>query len=479
METTVTVTDIRAHGTHATAMRDDEATREALFFHRLALRVAAAGAAVAATCGWLVYARLASTLTLGLFALLLVGCVGIAAMISLLVVRAIVTRAFLRPAAGLIVATERIADGDFVAPLPVGIARGAIARLTRAMSRMMTSLRHLTNTVRTAARETTQAAQAITSGGAHMAATAEHIANTSNDLSRRAGEMAQTIDALVDDAGRLVVIATELTDGAQSGVARNAQLRALAQESSTRLTESTAALDTLAADAHSSAAAVEELAHASEEIQTFVTLVTKMARQSKLLALNAAMEAARAGEQGQGFAVVANEVRRLAASSTEAAERTEALVKGVLAHVAESRAASARAASTVDAVRSATQLGLDSFRQVEEAARDAEHWIATIERAATQSGAQVSQMNGRLEALAEGTARFTAAMEEVAAASQEQSASTEEIAAAGHELLRAAGQLEQLTATYRTEEGEVPPAVGGAVTPALSIGRDARRATAA
>ena len=288
-----------------------------------------------------------------------------------------------------------------------------------------------------------------------MAATAQHIADTSNDLSRRASDMATTIEALVGDAGRLVEIAGELTDGAQAGVARNAQLRELAQQSSARLAESTAALDTLAADAHSSASAVEELARASEEIQTFVGLVTKMARQSKLLALNAAMEAARAGEQGQGFAVVSTEVRRLAASSAEAAERTEALVKGVLAHVAESRAASARAAATVDAVRAATQLGLDSFRQVEGAAREAEHWTGSIERAATRSSAQVAEMNGRLEALSEGTARFTSAMEEVAAASQQQSASTEEIAAAGTELLKSASRLESLTAGYRIEDGEV------------------------
>jgi methyl-accepting chemotaxis protein len=313
------------------------------------------------------------------------------------------------------------------------------------MARLLASLRQLTRTVRAAADDTTQVAQAITAGGAHMAATAQHIADTSNDLSRRAGEMAGTIDALVADAGRLVAIAAELSDGAQAGVARNAQLRQVALESGARLVESAAALETLATDAHSSAAAVEALAHASEEIQSFVTLVTKMARQSKLLALNAAMEAARAGEQGQGFAVVANEVRRLAASSSEAAERTEALVKGVLERVAESRAASARAASTVDAVRAATELGLDSFRQVEDAAREAERWTGSIERAATRSSAQVGEMNGRLGALAQNTQRFASAMEEVAAASQEQSASTEEIAAAGAELLRSADRLSRLT----------------------------------
>lgn len=463
---TATVTDIRGDAAQSEtradaaradtardlAERDDAILHDSLYFQRVVGRLALAGLAGLGTCTWLLWDTLTAIGDARRLTLFFAGSFSLATFMSLAAVRFLVGRVFLGPAAQLSQAAERVADGDFAAYIPPARAHGAVTRLTRAMLRMTSSLRDMTKVLRTASHETTASAEAITAGGAHMAATAQHIADTSNDLSRRAGEMAVTIDALVADAGRLVAIAGELAEGAQAGVARNAQLRALAQESSARLAEGTAALDTLAADAHSSAAAVEELATASEEIQTFVTLVTKMARQSKLLALNAAMEAARAGEQGQGFAVVASEVRRLAASSSEAAERTEALVRGVLAHVAESRAASARAAGTVDAVRSATQLGLDSFRQVEAAARDAEHWTASIDRAASQSSEQVGQMSGRLEALAETTARFTAAMEEVAAASQEQSASTEQIAAAGHDLLRAAERLSRLTANFRVDE---------------------------
>ena len=491
---TATVIGIRGDAAQTAARSDarrDEEARDAailhdsLYFQRIANWLAIGGAFGLAGCTWWLRDTL-TALDATRLGVLFLGSFSLATFMALATIRFMVGRIFLHPAAQLSQAAERVADGNFGAHIPPGRSRGALTRLTRAMQRMTASLRQMTQLLRAASQETTSSAEAITAGGAHMAATAQHIADTSNDLSRRASEMAGTIEALVDDSGRLVAIAGELTDGAQAGVARNAQLRALAQESSARLAEGTAALDTLAADAHSSASAVEELATASEEIQTFVTLVTKMARQSKLLALNAAMEAARAGEQGQGFAVVASEVRRLAASSAEAAERTEALVRGVLAHVAESRAASARAASTVDAVRSATQLGLDSFRQVEEAARDAEHWTASIERAATLSSEHVAQMSGRLEALSEGTSLFTTAMEEVAAASQEQSASTEEIAAAGHELLRAAEHLSRLTAGFRVEEDATrAPATTSAAAampatvPALALVRDEQPAQSA
>ena len=124
---------------------------------------------------------------------------------------------------------------------------------------------------------------------------------------------------------------TALHEGAHEGVVRNAALRTLAAENRAGLDASAESLGSARRGRATRAPTrSRRWATASEEIRSFVTLVRKLARQSKLLALNAAMEAARAGEHGEGFAVVASEVRRLSAMSSEAAERTEAIVKGVL-----------------------------------------------------------------------------------------------------------------------------------------------------
>src|ERR1051326_8338256 len=186
--------------------------------------------------------------------------------------------------------------------------------------------------------------------------------------------MAETIQALAASSEQLVGVASTLDEGAHEGVDRNARLRALALENRSRLDESSRSLDALSGDVEASAAAVEQLAAASEEVRTFVTLVQKLARQSKLLALNAAMEAARAGEHGHGFAVVAEEVRRLAAMSSDAAERTERVVAGVLHGISQSRRTSERTVETVRVVRGATEQGSHSFDEIERAVADAERW---------------------------------------------------------------------------------------------------------
>jgi methyl-accepting chemotaxis protein len=269
--------------------------------------------------------------------------------------------------------------------------------------------------------------------------------------------MAQSIQTLSASAEQLVRIAGELRDGAHEGVARNEQLRGLSLESRTKLDESARALEVLAKDVVASAAAIEGLATASLEVRSFVTLVQKLARQSKLLALNAAMEAARAGEHGQGFAVVASEVRRLAAMSSEAAQRTEQVMGGVLRGVEASRSSSERSVATVRQVLEATEHGARSFVAVEDAVQGNETWTNAIERTATSANTLVAEITKRLAQLSTGTESFAAAMQQVAASSEEQSASTQEIAAAAAALSSAAERLSQLVSNLRLEAVAAPP----------------------
>src|SRR6185437_4174497 len=236
------------------------------------------------------------------------------------------------------------------------------------------------------------------------------------------------------------------------------KLRALALENRARLDESTNALSTLSSDVEASAASIEQLAQASEEVQSFVTLVQKLARQSKLLSLNAAMEAARAGEHGHGFAVVAEEVRRLAAMSSDAAEKTEVVVSGVLRGIEQSRHSSERTVHTVHAVSGATQEGSRSFGQIEAAVAEAEGWTASVQRTVTAANTLARTMRSKLDMLATGTESFAAAMQEVAASSEEQSASTEQIAAAASTLSGAADHLSKLVANLRLEQPTAEPA---------------------
>jgi len=380
-----------------------------------------------------------------------------------------------RPTVILAAAAERVAAGDLSVQIDeLATTNDEIGRLSRATATMIHELRRLATALRATSGETAAMATEITSGAAAMATTAEAMATSSSDLSEQSGTMSQALVQFANDSTKLVAISAELDSGSQEGLERNVALRVLAAQNRERLDSAAVALDTLSTDVSASASAADSLAQASEEIRAFVTFVQKMARQSKLLALNAAMEAARAGAHGQGFAVVASEVRRLAAGAAEAAEKTETLVREVLNRVDESRATTARTVEAVETVTSATRQGLESFALIESAVAENEAWMEAISHASTKTHALIGEMTTRLEAVSRTTENFAASMEEVAASSEEQSASTEEIADVARALGRSAEELARLVASFRLGDsgGVAAPPAGAPGVPRIRIADD-------
>ena len=447
-----------------------------------------AAAVPVGTLGWRVIAHIPENVAMSSAAssrhILLIGTAGLTLLLlaGLWLLDRFVTRRISMPAAMLAEAAEAVAAGDLSVQLrDLPDSDDEIGRLSRATASMIEELRRLVTAMTLTSSETAAMASEITTGAGAMAETAEAMATSSNDLSAQSASMSTMITQFAGDATRLVAISSELDTGAQEGLERNVIMRDLALANRHRLDASSSALQALSADVAASASAAEALGGASEEIRNFVTFVQKMARQSKLLALNAAMEAARAGVHGQGFAVVANEVRRLAAGAGEAAEKTEALVRDVLARVAQSRDSTARTVSAVESVFGATKQGMESFAQIEAAVSENEEWMQAISRASAETHALIGEMTKRLESVSRTTENFAASMEEVAASSQEQSASTAEIAQIARALARSADELSRIVATFQlgtsvpagvtaseVAEGPVPaPASGTSGVPSI------------
>lgn len=415
---------------------------------RLANWTAILGATLFALLVILGWSRLAGLLEAGGGWLLLGIAISVATTASALVVRFYISPRVDRELGELVEVAEAIASGDLVRR-PVSTSQGGqIGRLARAMVLMSHELGELSTLMDVNATETVRRSTEITGGTEHMAQAASAIAETASTLSLQATEMADTIRLLSLDAGRLNTLASNVSAGAADGIERNQRLKALASESHELLDESARRLDALVADVQASARATELLATASDEIRGFVALVQKIARQSKLLALNAAMEAARAGEQGEGFTVVANEVRRLAQSAAQAAERTDQLMQELIAQMESARETSSRSLTAVETVRTATAHGRQTFTQVEVAVDAADQWAGTMASSAAAGNALAREITQKLDSLSAGTTNFAIAMHDVAAASQEQSASTQEIAAAANALVAAADQVSGAAAAF-------------------------------
>ena len=382
----------------------------------------------------------------------LVWVVGLVIITSVIVMRLIKAH-LTAPIAALAEVSEAVANGNLAVPFVPSTSGSEVGRLTRSTAAIIAGLRRLAATMRISARDTSALSAQIMSASENMATAAQQTSATSSALSQESKEMARTIHEIAADAAKLVEVSGSLRGRAQEGLRRERRLRSLAQENRTRLDESARALEMLTYDASASAESIDALATAVDEIRAFLTLVQKISRQSKLLALNAAMEAARAGEQGEGFAVVADEVRRLAADSAEAAERTDLLARAMAERVGRSKESSARTLATLQTVNDATHHGRQSFLQVEQGVIDAEKWSGAIDGAVEESSRLVVDMTKRLDNLALGTQGFASAVHQVAAATDEQSGNIDQIAAASSQLSSVAKRVVQMAGSFRLGDG--------------------------
>ncbi len=353
------------------------------------------------------------------------------------------------PAAELARTHEAIAKGDLSSTYNPSASSGAVDRLSRSTTSMLTELRGVATRMRSSADDNSQLASRIANASVSAAASAREGAATTNTLSQDAVSRERAINELATEAAKLVEISDNLREAAQEGLRRDKALRQLAGENRVRLERTTTSLQSLASDALESAEGIDAMSAAVDEIGAFLLLVQKIARQSKLLALNAAMEAARAGEHGHGFAVVASEVRRLASSSAEAAQRTTSLVQEMVDSVALSRESTARTVATVEQVLEGTRAGRSALAKVEEGTVEGEDLSGRIEKAVREANDLISIMNQRLANLSQGTSAFSRAMHDVAVSDEEQSKRVADLAATAGELTEASRQVSDLVATFK------------------------------
>ena len=235
--------------------------------------------------------------------------------------------------------------------------------------------------------------------------------------------------------------ARDLAQGAEMTTERSRELRGLAERSRKQLRQSRAEVGQMSERSEVATSRLIDFMNASRQFGEFVDLIQQFARRTNLLALNAAIEAARAGSEVRGFAVLAQEIRKLASQAGQAADRAEDATNTVLGQLEGARQA-------VEETRAATQAigvvveSLDkSFDQVARATGETEGWADRVAAVSTDVENSVRGTADLLSAVAGGFSDFAAAMEELAAGMEEQNASTEEIAAAVNALNTSAWEL--------------------------------------
>lgn len=352
------------------------------------------------------------------------------------------------PVRELDVAVERMANGDLAA-YEHDFGNDEIGRLGRSVEKMANNLRNLVHKI-------TDASAHVAASSEQLTASAEQSALGINKVSQVIGEVAAGAQEQLGMVEHTTMVVERMSRGIQQ-VADDAAMVTMASDKSAQaaqggsqaVAKAIEQMKNIDKTVTKSAEVVGKLGERSNEIGQIVDTIVNIAGQTNLLALNAAIEAARAGEQGRGFAVVADEVRKLAEESQLAAKQIALMVGEIREETDMAVAAMKTGTSEVKLGAEVVGEAGDKFREIDQMISQVSEQIKgisiAIKQAASGSDEIVSSVRS-IDTISRTTAEKTGMVSEN---TEEQSATMQEIAASSEELAKMAEELVQTVGQFR------------------------------
>ncbi|KPA87505.1 methyl-accepting chemotaxis protein [Pseudomonas asplenii] len=294
-------------------------------------------------------------------------------------------RSKLRPLGDLVRQAQALGAGDLSVRLNVS-SQDEIGQLAGSFNQMGQALSTMVEHIRKAAQEVNGRAQALSglSSGAY------------EGMEQQSGEITSMAGAVEEFSATSLNIADNMSN-TERLAQENAQQTRIGRSS---MEEASSSLEQIAAALNSTATVINTLGQRSQEIGGIVGVITSIAEQTNLLALNAAIEAARAGEQGRGFAVVADEVRSLAGRTREATDEISSMIHSI-------QQETGHAIQTMEQGNSLMQEGLSrnanvasALARIDEQSRSAGQQFAAITTATQEQSSTATLLSSNLQSIA-------------------------------------------------------------------------------
>lgn len=333
-----------------------------------------------------------------------------------------ITRSIKRPVSLVVESAQRIADGDLTVRIPV-TGSDEMGIMGDALNRMIERLNTLFGTISSNVTLLNRQSETLSSATSEMFEGATLQNNQIEQVASATEEMSQTIIEMAENAS------------SSSEAARNSH--SLAEKGSGAVKEVIQDIRSLAEQLQTSSSEIENLGRRSSEIGEIVNVIQDIADQTNLLALNAAIEAARAGEQGRGFAVVADEVKKLAEKTGRATEEISEKIRSIQ--------------SETDSIISLISKGNDSAKTSVEKAIRAGEALAEIVQTSRSAMEMIQRIAAATEEQSSAAEQVSHSMEVVSEIVKGNSVKLSTLQNLSQELFSIAKKLEEEMERFRTE----------------------------
>jgi methyl-accepting chemotaxis protein len=289
-----------------------------------------------------------------------------------------------------------------------------------------TAFNDLISSVQATLREVLDSASKVSEAAFSLSASSSRVAARSEQQSEAAAAMAAAVE-------QVTVSINHVSESAKEALKISINSGDLSSQGGDIIHDAATEMMKIADTVRQTSNAIEELGQQSTQISSIVQVIRDVAEQTNLLALNAAIEAARAGEQGRGFAVVADEVRKLAERTTKATEEISNMTSTIQSSARMAVVSTGTAVSQVEGGVALAQQGGDAINQIKDGAGQVIGVVNEISSALIEQGNASNDIAAHVEKVAQ---------------------MTEENSAAAAETAGAANNLEKLADTMRAAVGK-------------------------
>ena len=345
---------------------------------------------------------------------------GIIAIASAVAIAVCLTSGVVKPLKKTVDMSNALADGDLTVKVE-SESMDETGQLLAAMGKMAAKLHGVVAAVKTSADSVATASSQLSAKSDQMSRGMAEQSGRASQIAASSSEMSQTV---MDVAKNASSIASSTTETAS-----------IAKEGEEIVSISVQEVKEIASTVAESSSLITSLGERSKQIGEIISVIKDIADQTNLLALNAAIEAARAGEQGRGFAVVADEVRKLAERTAKATSEIGEMIGAIQNEVSQAVASMGEATGKVDS-------GVDDVTKAGEALHRIVKSVEGLQSMVHQVASATEQMSTVSEAV-------SSDVETVAKVANETSSNSHEIAESASDLARLATNLKNLVAQFK------------------------------
>ncbi|PLR77379.1 methyl-accepting chemotaxis protein [Bacillus sp. V3-13] len=366
-----------------------------------------------------------------------------------IVIGIFITRMITKPILSLETVAGKIAAGDLTQDDIKVKYQDEIGNLTNSFNQMKRNLGQLIRQVSINTEQVAATAEELSASAEQTSKATEQISSAIQDVALGSERQVSSATGATQAANDISMGMEQTASSIQNVTELTASANNKANEGNKVVSQTVEQINLVQHSVSESAGVVNALGEKSGEIGKIVELITEIANQTNLLALNAAIEAARAGEHGRGFAVVADEVRKLAEQSGQAAGQIRELIQEIQTEAEKAVQAmndgTAVVNEGINMVHQTGEVFKDILTAIEQVASESKEVAAIVEEVKLSSQDMVSMMEG----VAYVAEQSSESAQNVAASAEEQNASMEEVSSSAEALSKMAQELQGVIGKFK------------------------------